>query len=166
MPGSKNALLTNRHSWFFYSILFVCLVYAVYEWLYIPYWILSADEFVTAKQIFEYTNSLPYRDFPPYKATLGYYFLSIPLFFSHSVIAPLFYIKYQVALVNTLFIGLAAFWTSRLFDEKAVLLALLAVISNQFFITAQNYALICYLVGSVFLRPCVLLKGVIDLQEF
>lgn len=119
----------------FFVILFsLCLAYLIYELIYIPYWALSADEFVFARHIYEYTYHLPYRDFPPYKTILGYYVLSLPLWFSQHILAPLFYIKTEIALLNTLALGLTCYWGTQFFSRSALLITALAILANQTFL--------------------------------
>lgn len=132
MLGAR--LNLKKPSYFFTSLLVICLGYLFFEYWYIPYSVLAVDEFVFARHIHDYISSLPYRDFPPYKGTLGYYLLSIPLFFSDGLLKPLFYIKDEIALINTACIMLAAYWATYFFDKRAILLAVLAIIANHYFL--------------------------------
>lgn len=124
----------KKASYFFYSLLLICFCYLLFEYFFIPYAALVADEFVFVRHIYEYTFHLPYRDFSPYKATLGYYLLSLPLFFSHTLLTPLFYIKEEIALINAVCIAFSGYYASLFFNKKAVLLTLLAILSNQLFL--------------------------------
>lgn len=126
--------VNQKFNYFLYSLVTICIAYCIYELIYIPYWALSADEFVFARHIFEYTQHVPYKDFPPYKTILGYYLLSIPLFISHSLLAPLFYIKDEIAIINTVCLALATWWGSRFFAKQALLLTVLAIVANQLFL--------------------------------
>lgn len=132
-----NGLITKQSAavkyGFFISITLICSVYLLYQFLAIPIGALTADEFVFARHIYEYTYNLPYRDFSPYKTTLGYYLLSIPLYFSHDVLTPLFLLKNQIVLINTICIGISAFWATKIFDKRATALALLVIVANQIF---------------------------------
>lgn len=119
---------------FWLGLALICSIYLIFEWLFIPFSALSADEFVFARHIHEYTTGLPYRDFPPYKTVLGYYLLSLPLYFVHDVLKPLFYIKEEIALINASFFVLFGFWAARFFSKKAIILSLLLIIANQFFL--------------------------------
>ena len=121
-------------SLFFYSFAAICSIYFLFEYYFIRYSALSADEFVFARHILDYTRALPYRDFAPYKTILGYYLLSIPLFFSHGLFAPLFWIKTEITLINIICLGVASYWSLTFFDKRAILLAALAIISNQLFL--------------------------------
>lgn len=125
-------------SYFLYCLLFICASYLCFELYFIPHEILSADEFVFARHIYDYTQHFPYRDFAPYKTVLGYYLYSLPLFFSHAALQPLFYIKNEIAILNTLFIAVSGIWATRFFDKRAVLLTLLAVIANLHFLISAS----------------------------
>ncbi len=134
MQPTEPRPFARRQPYFFYGILLICLSYLIAEYFFIPYGALSADEFVFARHIYEYTFHVPYRDFAPYKTVLGYYLLSLPFFFSHTLFGPLFYAKGEIALLNVGFIALTAYWSSRFFNQKAILLTLLAIIANQLFL--------------------------------
>lgn len=110
------------------------LIYLIFQLLYIPHAALSVDELWFAQHIFQYTHKLPYRDFLPYKTVLGYYLLSIPFYFSHTVLAPLYYIKDEIAIINTVLFAVTSIWLTRFFLPKAVLLTSLLVIANQLFL--------------------------------
>ena len=112
--------------------LLICLCYLITQFILIPQTIITADEFVFMRHLLDYTHLMPYQDFLPYKSTLGHYVLAIPLFFSQSLLAPIFYIKMEIACINTLGIALAIYWASKFFDKKAVLLTTLAILTNQF----------------------------------
>ncbi len=121
------------------SSFFVCLSliiggYAIAEWQLIPRLMLAADEFVFARHIMDYTFHLPYRDFPPYKTILGYYLLSLPLYFSTTLWHSLLSIKAEIAFINFACLALISLASSRLFNKWAVLLAILAIIANQSFL--------------------------------
>ena len=116
------------------SILLICLSYFIFECFFIPFEVLSADEFVFARHIYEYTFHIPYLDFQPYKSVIGHYLLVIPLFFSHTLFEPIFYIKEEIALLNTACIALTCYWGATLFDKRAVLLTMLALLANHYFL--------------------------------
>lgn len=119
---------------FLYSIGLICIAYAVYEFIFIPQTMLSADEFVFLRHIYEYTFRLPYLHFAPYKSTLGHYLFTIPLFFSHDAIKGLFYIKNEIVILNLILISLSCYWASSVYNKKAIVLSLLAVLANQLFL--------------------------------
>ncbi|OAI48588.1 hypothetical protein AYO45_04590 [Gammaproteobacteria bacterium SCGC AG-212-F23] len=121
-------------NYFLLGISVLCLLYFAFELYYIPNGLLSCDEFWFGHHIFQYTHFLPYRDFLPYKTVLGYYLLSLPMFFSHDILAPLYYIKDEIALINTFALALAAYWMTRFFNHKAVLLTLLLIITGHVFV--------------------------------
>lgn len=119
---------------FMWAVGILSLSYLLVELLYIPFGRMGADEFWFGHHIYEYTKKIPYRDFPPYKTVLGYYLLSIPMYFAHTVLTPLFQIKEEIALINTVLISVTAIWATRFFHYKAVILTLLIIISNQLFL--------------------------------
>jgi len=123
-----------RQTAYFYSISSLILGYLLFEYFFIPYEALAADEFVFARHILDYTNSLPYRDFAPYKSVLGHYLLSIPLFFSHTLFNAIFYMKDEVALLNAACLALTCYWGAQLFNRTAVLLTILALLANHSFL--------------------------------
>lgn len=123
-----------KRATFHSSLIILCLAYLTFEFYLIPHLRLAADESWFASHIYQYTHQLPYRDFPPYKTILGYYLYSVPLFFSHDIVAPIFYIKKEIAVLNTLFLGTAAWMLSRLFKPAAVLFTLAMILSSHFFL--------------------------------
>ena len=116
------------------GILAVCVCYLIFQMVYVPYGMLSRDELWFAHHIYHYIYALPYRDFPPYKTVLGYYLLSIPMYFSHSILAPLYYIKDEIAILNAIAFGGIALWASRWFQLRAIFYTLLIILSSQFFL--------------------------------
>jgi hypothetical protein len=108
--------------------------YFLIEILLIPYCMLAYDEYWFAQHILQYTQHIPYRDFLPYKTTLGYYILTLPMWFFHDLFKPVFLIKDEIALINSLILGGAAIYSGRFFNLKAILLTLLVIISSQFFL--------------------------------
>lgn len=117
-----------------WAIFSLCALYCVFEFFYIPYPMTGVDEFWFAHHIYQYTQHLPYRDFPPYKTVLGYYVLMWPFYFVKGLFAPLYYIKYEITLINALFFFSIGYWAIRLFKPLAVLLTLTLIISNQLFL--------------------------------
>lgn len=117
-----------------YCVLAVSFLYLVFEYFFIPFSVLTADEFVFARHIYEYTFHIPYIDFSPYKTTLGYYLLSLPFFFSPVTLKSIFYAKEEIALINAVFFLLSSVWAARYFDKRAILITLLAVLANQSFL--------------------------------
>lgn len=123
---------TNRY--FSISIIAISLLYLTFTLCFIPYWTIAVDEFVFARQIYEYTFAIPYRDFAPYKTVLGYYLLTPGFFLSHRLFLPLLIAKSEIALINAFFILLCGLWSARLFNRYAVLITLAGIISNHFFL--------------------------------
>ncbi len=112
----------------------ICLSYLIFQLIYIPYAALSVDEFWFAHHIFQYKEHLPYRDFLPYKTVAGYYLLSVPFWFSHAVLQPLYYIKDEIAFINTLCILGASSWLMRFFEPRAVIFSVLLILANHLFL--------------------------------
>lgn len=124
----------KNHPQVCWAILILCLSYLIFQLSYIPGAVLSVDEFWFGHHIYSYTQQLPYRDFLPYKTVLGYYLLSIPLYFTHTVLQPLYYIKDEIALINTLCLLGVTYWGARFFQPKAILLTLALLLANQLFL--------------------------------
>ena len=116
------------------AIVVLAVLYLAAQLLLIPYMWLGPDEFWFAHHIFQYTQKIPYRDFLPYKSVLGYYLLSLPLYFVHGLFKPIFFIKYEIALINTLMLTGLALFTHRRFSQPAVFYTLLLLIANQLFL--------------------------------
>lgn len=123
----------------FQCIAMLCFAYFFVELGLISYVEFSRDEFWFAHHIYQYLHHLPYRDFLPYKPVVGWYLLTLPMAFSHDVLHPLFYIKDEIALINTLMIGLVAYWSTRFFHTKAILLTIpLILFGQQFFVISTE----------------------------
>lgn len=116
------------------AIILFSIAYLCFQLFYIPYSEFTADELWFARHIYQYTNGLPYRDFPPYKTVIGYYLLTLPYYLSHQVLTPYFLIKDEIALINTLVLGCSSIWLTKFFNPKAVLWALLLIMFNQLFL--------------------------------
>lgn len=132
----------STRSWqqrlFFYSIALICVSYGLFQYCYIPYSTIAADEFVFARHIYEYTFHLPYVDFLPYKSTIGHYILTVPFLFHLDNLTTIFYMKYEIAAINIIMIAATAYLSAKLFDKYAITIALLAIITNQAFIIHSN----------------------------
>lgn len=128
------SLKTNKDKLFFLSVMSILFFYLLYQYFFIPFSALSADEFVFARHIYDYTHRLPYRDFSPYKTVLGYYLLSIPLYFSHGLLAPLFYIKAEIALINGFFLTLIVLVSRSFFSRIALILTISLILANHLFL--------------------------------
>jgi hypothetical protein len=126
--------LQQTASFYSLAICLLCLGYLGLQIVGIPTIFLEVDEFWFAHHIFEYTQQLPYQDFPPYKTVLGYYLLSLPLYFAHGLFTPIYYIKDEIAIINTLMFALVAWWCVRIFQPRAIFYTLLILISSQMFL--------------------------------
>jgi hypothetical protein len=114
------------------GILLLCLVYFIFQLFNNQYTIWSVDDFWFAHRIYQFKNGIPYRDFSPYKTVLGYYLLLPTMTFGQSVLTPLLYTKQFIALLNTLFFAISAFWLNRFFSKPAIFTTLLLLISTPF----------------------------------
>ena len=116
------------------AVVAICAGYLVFQLLCIPYMWLGVDEFWFAHHIYLYTQHLPYRDFMPYKTVLGYYLLSPPLLLGHGLLEPVFFVKDEIALLNTMMLAGLALLTQRMFRQQAIFYSLLLIISNHLFL--------------------------------
>jgi hypothetical protein len=116
------------------GIIAVCAIYLVVQLVCIPKVWLEVDELWYAHHIYQYTRHVPYLNFPPYKTVLGYYLLMLPLYVVHGVLTPIYFIKSEIALINTLAMVSVAWWAVRLFQPRAVFYTLVLIISNQLFL--------------------------------
>lgn len=119
---------------FYLTLTIIISAYAIFTLHYVTTWALGADEFVFARHIYDYTRYMPYRDFAPYKTVLGYYLLSVPFYFSHASLAPLFYIKDEMIILNGICLLIAGYLANKLFRSSAILLTILAIIANVSFL--------------------------------
>lgn len=128
--------MTLAHSKFnyLYGIILLSLCYFIFQYFFIPYEILAVDEFWNSHHIYQYTLHTPYKDFLPYKTILGYYLLSIPLYFSHGILTPIFYIKNEISFINTLLICCIALWSTRFFQAKAIFATLALILMTPLFL--------------------------------
>ncbi len=124
----------GRHPNSFWTIFLLCLSYLIFQLINIPSTALSVDEFWFAHHIFEYTHKLPYRDFLPYKTILGYYLFSAPFFIWHTFLQPVYYIKYEIAIINTFFLGGVTFWLMRFFNPRTVIFSTILILANNLFL--------------------------------
>ena len=116
------------------AMLVVCAAYLLFELLCIPRLWLGVDEFWFAHHVYQFTQHLPYRDFAPYKPVLGYYLLSLPLHGWQGVLTPIFYVKDEIAIINTLMLVALAWYSQRRCSQPAIFYTLLLIICNQFFL--------------------------------
>ena len=149
--------LLQTTSFYGLAITLLCLGYLGLQIVGIPTTFLEADEFWFAHHIYEYTHGVPYQDFIPYKTVLGYYLLSLPLYFFHGLITPIYYIKDEIALINTIMIAIAAWWGARIFQPRAVFYSLLVLVSSQMFLLFSSQTRVdmlsswCCLISILFL---------------
>ncbi len=110
----------------------LCVFYAVLETTYVLRLPVVMDEFQGARAVHRVADQLPYRDFKPYKTVLGYYLQLPALSLPGSIWERLLHVKLQMAGLNAVVLGAAAFVLSRRFDRRAVVagLALLVTMST------------------------------------
>lgn len=129
MPRNSN------HSHFFILITSaLCLFYLGFELFFNHYAMFSVDEFWFAHRIYHYKNALPYRDFQPYKTTLGYYFLLLPMLSGLGIIKTLVLTKHTIAFLNALILFLSSFWLTRFFSRSGILTGLVLIIFSEIFL--------------------------------
>ena len=120
-------------------VIFMCALFVGAQ-LYISFHsLISPDTFWTVHTLYhQYSVSLPYRDFMPYKTVLGYYILSIPLLFVHDPFYVIAAVKSTIALCNGIFSLLAAVVLTRLFPKKAVFVALFLLLTATMFLRSAE----------------------------
>ncbi len=116
---------------FLFGLLSLCLIYIGFEFFLNAYTMLGVDEFWFAHRAFQYKDQFPYRDFAPYKTVLGYYFLLIPMLFSHNIIETLITIKNFLALLNACVIFFSGWWLTKFFSRTGILIAFTMMIISD-----------------------------------
>lgn len=134
LKSEKKGSLNSPYTWFS-VIAFGFFLVQLFVINYVPF---GPDEFWFAHHIYQYKFALPYRDFLPYKTVLGYYTLLPSFYLSKDIIAPLFYIKYELNVINSLCVFIAMAWLSKWYNWKAVCLAMILCISTPFFFRYFN----------------------------
>lgn len=126
--GRDMASRINQPLHFTLILLSLCLFYLGFEFFFNAYAMVTVDEFWFAHNIYHYKDSLPYRDFSPYKTVLGYYLLLPPMLSARGIIQTLIFTKNSLACVNALILFASAWWLSRFFSRYAVILSLAVLI--------------------------------------
>lgn len=114
------------------ALCLLCLTYVAFQFFFTYYATISVDEFWFTHWINRYRYGLPYRDFLPYKTTLGYYLLLPVLLYSKGWLDPLLNIKNALAIVNALLFFISALWLSKFFNKWAVLITTTLIITAEF----------------------------------
>jgi hypothetical protein len=125
---------------FYFSLLGVLLFYFTLEWLSIHHKALCNDDFWLTYHNMEYLKGMPYRDFPPYKSVLGYYFFLPGLLLSPHLqgIIPFIHMKLWIACLNIIgFLGIAL-WMKKFYTPKAILFTLLIIIPSPMFLYSST----------------------------
>src|SRR5260221_3606624 len=107
----------------------LCCLYLGFELFFNAYAMVSVDEFWFAHHIYQYKNSLPYRDFAPYKTVLGYYLLLLPMLSKQGFLQTLIITKDAIACLNASILLCSAWWLKRFFAPSAILSSLTLLIS-------------------------------------
>lgn len=123
--------MQSRTSHWQWIIVGICCCYLGFEIFYNYYAILSVDEFWFAHNIYQFKDKLPYRDFAPYKTTLGYYLLLPFLLAKVGVLTPLYFVKNSIALLNTFIMLFSVFFLNRYFSKKGILAALIVILTSE-----------------------------------
>jgi hypothetical protein len=111
----------------------ICLVYFGLQVAYILRLPLVMDEFQGAETVIDLTERFPYRDFPTYKTLLGYYLQLPAMLLGGPPWRSLMFVKFEMAIVNTLTLAGGAFALRRFFQPGAVVLGLgLTVLMSNF----------------------------------
>jgi hypothetical protein len=130
--SNVNVMTSYSTRFFTIGITLLCLMYFIFQLFNNQYTIWSVDDFWFAHRIYEFKDGLPYRDFSPYKTVLGYYLLLPTMTLGHDALTPLLYTKQFIALLNTLFFAITAYYLTRIFSKTAIFTTLLLLISTPF----------------------------------
>jgi hypothetical protein len=129
--ASTMTWMKTEQPFFITFTLMLCMTYLGFELFYNTYAMISVDEFWFAHSAYQYKDSLPYRDFAPYKTVLGYYLLLIPMLVTHGIIGTLIFVKNTLALLNAICLFAGALWLKRYFSRTAILTSLMLVIASE-----------------------------------
>ena len=123
---------------FYPIVILLAAFYCALQLLYITHLPLVMDEFDGAYEAFRLRRSLPYRDFLPYKTTLGYYIQTAGSFGWPSVWSRVMGIKFEMAVINSVMLAAAAAFLSRTVRRPAVVAALLPLIACSAFLERSS----------------------------
>ena len=138
---------------FYFSLLGVLLFYFILEWLSIHHKALCNDDFWLTYHNMEYLKGMPYRDFPPYKSVLGYYFFLPGLLLSPNMqgVTPFIQMKLWITCLNMLgFLGISL-WMKKFYTSKAILFTWLIIIPSPMFLYSSTQIRVDFL---AFLFAC------------
>jgi hypothetical protein len=145
--NQKGYNVLNKSQRFLLGLMLLCLGYLSFEIFFNRYASLLIDEFWFAHVIYQYKDALPYRDFSPYKAVLGYYLLLKPLLLKQAIFPALISVKDWIAILNTSVFIIAGLTLKHIFSPKAVLISLILVLisnTNLFYSTNIRVDLLAY----------------------
>ena len=134
MPNKK------IQSHFYFQLLGILLLYIILEWLSIHHKALCNDDFWLTYHNMEYLKGMPYRDFPPYKSVLGYYFFLPGLLLSPHLqgIVPFIHMKLWITCLNILGLLGISLWMKKFYTPKAILFTLLIIIPSPMFLYSST----------------------------
>ena len=121
--------------YFVWILIGLCFLYLSFELFFNQFAILSVDEFWFAHRIYQFKDGLPYRDFSPYKTTLGYYLLLLPMLISKGIIPTLIFTKHVIAIINAGVLFFSAWWMRRFFSYSAILTSLAFLLCSDIMLT-------------------------------
>lgn len=104
--------------------LFCALGYCALQIAYLHHLPLVTDELDGAYDVYRLKSQVPYLDFSPYKTVLGYYLQLPALLLGSDVWSGIFWVKYELVVLNTALTLLAAWQARPLFSRLALALAL------------------------------------------
>lgn len=130
-----DSLSTKR---FFFWFLLICSSYVCIQFFLNAHVMFSVDDFWFAHRSYDYKEKLPYRDFLPYKTTLGYYFLLIPMLAVKGAVGTLIYTKNVIMLVNIIACAITAAWLQRYFSRIAILLSFILILFSDTVLSTSN----------------------------
>lgn len=102
--------------------------------MYVPRLPLVMDEFQGASSVAQLEDGLPYRDFRPYKNVVGYYLQLPALRLGESAWFNLLAVKFEMVIVSTIAILLAALSLAKHFRKEAIGLALVMLVVMSTFL--------------------------------
>jgi len=119
---------------FRWLVLILCGGYLCLQACYIARLPLVMDEFANAGHIYRVAQGVPYRDYAPYKAVLGYYLLLPALLGFEDAWSAMLAVKLEIACLTALVLAVAALRLRRHFAPAALLGSLLLLCTQSTFL--------------------------------
>jgi hypothetical protein len=120
------------------GVVLCALAYLMVQVIYISTLPLVKDEFQGAIQVYRASQGIPYVDYWPYKTVLGYLIQVPGLIIPEDIWSRILGIKYEMALINTAALVLAAIMLTRHFSKRSVLIGLLLWICMSTFLERSS----------------------------